>query len=576
MTGIVLAAALLSMERMSLDGLWDFHFESGKKTEEVRMPDFKADDKMLVPGCWTTESAYYDCRGTGCYRRRIDVEKAAEDAYLVVDGVGLRARFWIDGRDVGAVALPWSRFEVPIGSLGCGEHELVVAVDNMSDPDKMKLFSDFYDFYPYGGIFHGVELFLRRQATEVKSVTVRTRDYKTGRVELELAFAGKCPEAFDADVSFDGGERKKVAFVGRKATLEVPAFKLWSPESPHLHRVRVELVVDADRQEKSFAEVQFGIRQVSADGGRIMLNGEPIYLKGANRHESHGEFGAATPKSLMYEDLHNMKLMGMNFVRGSHYPQCDAFLSLCDEMGMLVWEESLGWGNRTNQLEDAEFQSLQEEQTRLMVKNSVNHPSVIISGFLNELNSSSEASKGIVNRLVTAIREEDSGHLVAYACNRVNDDVANIQTDIIAYNVYPGWYTDRPKIGSREELRKTIRDCHRNIVRFFRRKYGDSRPIVVSESGVKADFGFRDSRGRAQYTEDYQAEYTQLMIEEILANRDIAGFAIWLYADAKSYTRVHSLTARPYGYNTGGLYDAYRRPKLAVETVRKLFREFAR
>ena len=106
----------------------------------------------------------------------------------------------------------------------------------------------------------------------------------------------------------------------------------------------------------------------------------------------------------------------------------------------------------------------------------------------------------------------------------------------------------------------------------FREKYKDGRPIIVSESGVKADYGVHDPRGKAQYTEDFQAEYTRLMLEEVFANRDIGGIAIWQFTDSKTYTRVTpGMRNRSYGVNTGGLFDLYRRPKMAVEAVREMF-----
>ena len=82
-----------------------------------------------------------------------------------------------------------------------------------------------------------------------------------------------------------------------------------------------------------------------------------------------------------------------------------------------------------------------------------------------------------------------------------------------------------------------------------------------------------DPRGRAQYTEEFQDEYERLMLEEIFKMDEIAGIAIWQLTDAKTYTRVSGgMINRSYGVNTGGLYDLYRRPKLVVETVRRLFK----
>ena len=572
------AGTLPALEKLNLDGLWDFRFEKEKSLEEVSgdsdgsgataLPAFEANDKMTVPGCWNAMSRYFNQHGTGCYRRTFELAADATNAFLVVDGAGLRSRYWIDGREIGLSKLPWSKFEFATGPLARGTHELVAAVDSVVDNSKVKLFWNFYDFYPYGGFHHGVWLEVQTMPVELRRVIVRTRDYNTGLVELEAQFVGEgSPTNFETEVAFDGGAQHDVAFVNRRATLNVPNFKLWSPAAPNLHTVSV-----ADPGTKHQAlSTRFGIRQVGTANGRITLNGNPVYLKGVNRHESHYEFGVTTPVQLMYEDIQNLKDLGGNFIRGSHYAQCGAFLDLCDELGVLVWEESLGWGNKAKQLGDSEFCDLQEEETRLMVQNSINHPCVIVSAFLNEPDSDLPVCKKLVDRLLDTIRAEDSGHLATFACHRNLKDICHTNTDIIAYNTYPCWYSWEMDTGSSEEMRRNIRACHEEIVAYFRTHYKDNRPIIVSETGVKADYGVRDPRGKAQYTEDHQAEYERIMLEEMFAMKDIAGVAIWQFTDCKTYTRTRGARNRSYGVNTGGLYDLYRRPKLVVDEVRKLF-----
>ena len=558
-----------AIERLSLDGLWDFRLETGKTLEDVALPAFEANDKMVVPGCWNAMSHYFNQRGTGCYRRTFELKGDAANAFLVVDGCGLRSKFWLDGREIGFSKLPWSRFELVTGPIKAGRHELVCGVDSVVDNEKVKLFRDFYDFYPFGGFHHGVTLEVQRQPVELRRVVVRTRDYRTGLVELEAQFVGDgAPADFTAHVSFDHAAPQAVAFAGRRAKLTVPSFRLWSPESPNLHDVTVAFGEGAAR---SSASARFGVRQVGTAKGRVTLNGRAVYLKGVNRHESHYEFGCTTPVQLMYEDAKNLKDLGGNFIRGSHYAQCDAFLTLCDELGILVWEESLGWGNRGAQFTDAEFRALQEEETRLMVRNSINHPSVIISAFLNEPDSHLKPCKTLVDRLIDVIRAEDTGHLVTFACHRALKDIAHARTDIIAYNVYPCWYSHEMEDPSAETMRANIRTCHDEIIRFFRATYRDERPIIVSETGVKADYGVRDPRGKAQYTEDFQAEYERMMLEELFARPEIAGIAIWQFTDCKTYTRTRGMRNRSYGVNTGGLYDLYRRPKLVVDEIRRLY-----
>ncbi|MBR4652160.1 MAG: hypothetical protein IKO72_02260 [Kiritimatiellae bacterium] len=574
---LVALAAMVSLaatgsERISLDGLWDFRFEKGRSLEEVGKGGFKTNDKMTVPGCWNAMSRYFNQHGTGLYRRTFELDENAADAFLVVDGFGLRARFWLDGRDLGTSVLPWSCVEFRAGPLKAGRHTIEAAVDSIVDNSKVKLFWDFYDFYPYGGFHHGIALETVSDKNELRRVVVRTRDYRIGLVELEAEFAGAGAAAdFEADVSFDGAAAKKVAFKGRRAKIEVPGFRLWTPEEPNLHNVSVTAPSSPGSRAKTVT-TRFGVRQVGTEKGRITLNGRPVYLKGVNRHESHYEFGVSVPAAIMLEDIKNLKDMGGNFIRGSHYPQCAAFLDLCDELGVMVWEESLGWGNGPKQLNDPEFCDLQERQTRMMARRSINHPCIIITGFLNEPRSAQPACRKLVDRLVDAVHAEDTGHLVTFACNDTAHDASHYKTDVIAYNTYPCWYNDTMQNGSPEEMRENIRRCHRRIVKYFRDMHRDDRPIIVSETGVKADWGVHDPRGRAQYSEDFQAEYTRTMLEELFANLDIAGVAIWQFTDCKTYTRTGSHRARSYGVNTGGLYDLYRRPKLAVDAVRALYR----
>lgn len=553
---------VLAVTSLSLNGLWDFKLERDRTLEDVALPAFVADAKMTVPGAWDATSHYYNQSGTGCYRTRFTLKEGVVNAFLVIDGCCLRSKYWLDGKEIGFSKLPWSRFEFETGPIAAGEHELVAAVDNVVDNSKVKLFWDFYDFYPSGGFQHGVSLDLQEKAVEIRKVIVRTRDYRTGLVELEVKYAKAGPDDFEADVAFDGGVARKMEFKDRRARLTVPAFRLWTPETPNLHTVAVDGV-----------KARFGVRQVGTAGGRITLNGCPVYLKGVNRHEAHYELGATTPVQIMYEDIRNLKDLGGNFIRGAHYAQCETFLDLCDEMGVLVWEESLGWGNVAEQILDPEFRALQEEETRLMVRNSINHPSIIISAFLNEPDSFMPECKSLVERLVDVVKSEDTGHLVTFACHRCTSDISHEKTDLIAVNMYPGWYSHLPVTGTHGEIRRNLSTCYDEVISYFRKKFGDDRPILISESGVKSDYGVRDPRGKAQMTEDFQDEYERIMLEEVFARKDFAGIAIWQFTDAKAYTRkTPGIRGRSYGLNTGGLYDLYRRPKLVVETVRELYR----
>ena len=570
---IVICAALFAaaftaraeLERISLDGTWDFSFARDAKLSSATS-DFEASDRMVVPGCFDLMPKWYAQRGLAHYRRTFTLDKPARDAWLVVKGMGLQAKFFIDSREVAVSKLPYSTLEIPLGPLAAGEHTLVAALDNRIVGSKDLVFKAFYDFFLSGGFYHGVELKLQHAEAELDRVVVRTRDYKTGTVELALEAKGSLPASLDAAVSFDGGAAKTVRFADGRARLEVPSFKLWSPESPNLHRVTVAAGALGS------VSARFGIREFVAHDKALWLNGKKVWLKGVNRHDSDPEDGYATSPSTMLRDVQLIKSIGCNYIRGSHYTQCDDFLSLCDEAGLMVWEESLGWGNYGD-LDDPGFMAAQAEQTRLMAKASINHPSVVINGFLNEFGSNLANGLAIANLLVDTIRAEDTGHLVTYASSHPTDDICASNLDFIAFNTYPGWHQDSSRASTPESLDKTIKDHFNACVKYLRKTYGDDKPIIVGETGCYSIYGCHDPMA-AQWTEEYQSEYLDHWLKIVKASPEIAGFTVWQFCDARTYFRGGSdIRLKPLAFNLAGLYDRHRNAKMAAETVKRHYAE---
>ena len=123
---------LTFLAAIALGGIWDFRFEENKSLEQVYDLDFTANDKMCVPGCWDMMPDYYLKRGTALYRRTFTVEKDFKDAVLEIEGMGLRGRFAIDGRELGEYPYPYAKLEIPVGKLCKGEHETLF-------PDFLKI-----------------------------------------------------------------------------------------------------------------------------------------------------------------------------------------------------------------------------------------------------------------------------------------------------------------------------------------------------------------------------------------------------------------------------------------------------
>lgn len=553
-------AAFVCRASMDLNGSWEFRFEEGKSIAEVADPSFKATDGISVPGCYDMMPKWLCKRGTGLYRRTFTLDAPVENAWIVVDGMGLTGRFVIDGKDLGTHPYPYAKLELATGPLTAGEHTVFAAIDNRFDWDTQKLARPYYDFYCFGGFYHGVSL-----SFDNRKLFVRTRDYRTGAVEIEAVNFKE--RDFDATLIFDGRNVVPVSFKNSRAALNVPEFKLWSPDSPNLHTVALK------ENGKTVSE-RFGIRTVEAKNQRIYLNGSPIYLKGANRHESHPTFGASTPESLMVIDIQNLKSIGGNFFRGAHYQQSQRFLDYCDEIGVLVWEESLGWGNGSHsemakgELSDPGFIADQIHQTREMVRASFNHPSVIIFAYMNEFLSGSKDGKALSDKLIETVKTEDSGRLVTFACSHTRNDISNASTDIVAFNTYPGWIGS--DAGDSENLKRLMRENVSSIVKRFRKLYPE-KPIMVSEMGTCGVYGQRDPAA-SQWTEEFEAEYNAAVIDSVFSEKDICGLAIWQFTDARSYHRGGApIRTKPFAQNLAGLYDAYRRPKLVVETVKAGF-----
>ena len=562
---VALATSAFASAAIDLNGSWAFRFESGRSIEEVADPGFAATDTMVVPGCWDVMPQWFLKRGTGLYRRSFSLAEPVENAWLVVDGMGLRGDFRIDGRPLGVHPYPYARLEIETGPLEAGEHVVFAALDNRFDWETMRLARPYYDFYFFGGFYHGVSL-----SFDNRRLFVRTRDYKTGKVEIEAVNFKK--RDFDATLLFDGTNEVKAAFRNGRATVHVPNFRLWSPDAPNLHTVAVNL----STFQPFNLSTRFGIRVIEARDRRIWLNGEPIFLKGVNRHEQNGEFGAATGEAQMVRDLQLVKSLNANFVRGAHYQQSQRFLDLCDEMGVLVWEESLGWGNGQAELSDEGFRAAQIHETREMVRASFNHPSVIMFGFLNECASGRPECKSLVDGLIDAVRAEDSGRLVTFACNRWRSDVCHENTDVVAFNTYPAGTIP----GLPEELAEKVKSLDPSgdgsagfdvIVKHFRERYPD-KPIMVSECGCGAAYGLHDPAAGVM-SEEFQDEYLTDVLEAIWNNPEIVGYAIWQMKDNRTYHRNSSRQPGKMnaGFSIAGIFDVQGRPKKAVETVKRYF-----
>ena len=517
-----------------LDGIWEFAWTEN----DAAAPEYVS--FAAVPGCFDAEGLRFNRRGIGWYRRRINVSPARQR--LKIGAFGLHAIVYLDGEKLAESYLAWSPLNVDF-TAAPGEHELVIRTDNFIAGHPV--FKDRYDFYGFGGIFDHVEL-NEVPDREIRTLEILPLDHRAGEIALRIE-----TEAPVLKIAFDGAAEQTFENTS-ELRLKVPNFQLWSPEHPFLHTVRVN-----ERTEK------FGIRTLDWSGPRLKLNGREIKLLGVNRHESHPEFGAATPEALIASDLLRIKQSGMNFVRGSHYPQRKFFFDLCDRLGLMVWEEPLSWGNTAEELEDQVFLDSLGRQLEQTIRNSFNHPSLIIHGFLNECASNTEAGIRAVGRMMDICRKLDPTRPATFASLRPLTDQCFDLTDIVAMNVYPGWYGKDDISDIPARLDELSRLC-------------PGKPKIISETGAGAICGCHSEEPYIPWSEEFQSEYATTAMREVMDTPEWSGIALWMFCNANTYTDTIHKTGRPRGYNNKGLLDEYRRPKLAWNSLKDLIRRWER
>jgi beta-glucuronidase len=527
-------------QKMLLDGVWDFHYSS---EEFIGIPE-SFTESLPVPSCYDLVEPYCGVRGCGVYRRFVECGGMAR---LCIEGLGITARIYWDRRIIKECPYTYMPEEIifDAGDEGC--HELVIAVDNRHNEQ----FRPNFDFYGYGGIYGSI--FIERLPNPwIEQILVSTEDYTCGKIRIQASIAGK--NDHEAVLIFDQKEAVNVCFEkgGLDIQLNVPNYRLWSPEEPNLH----ELTIKAANDQRS---VVFGIRAFSTHGRQILLNGKPIKLFGYNRHESHPEMGAATPLQLIAADLRMIKAQGCNFIRGSHYPQRRSFLDLCDRMGIMVWEETMSWGTRAPELHSKEFIDAQIEQARKLTYASFNHPCIAIRGFMNENDSSLPETRKVVKTLYETIRSIDKHCLISFASNRYEQDVCTDLVDVVGMNPYPGWYDSSfDSISTVDKVFPRLQKLSAALPQ--------DRPFLITEIGCEALLGFRD-RLQARWTEEYQAKVLLEVCRYVFSGDECAGVAIWHFADCRSFVNGPGIYVRARGFNNKGVLDEYRHPKLAWNSI---------
>ena len=526
-------------EKISLAGEWHFTFEDGSQT---RLP---------VPGCFDVSDKYRFRRGKGCYSRTVSGSGMME---LACDGLGLRAEIFWNGNKIYSETTAYTPFKVRFDAGCSGVHELKIICDNTIEETPESEFRSFYDFYGFGGIYR--EITLRRlPETFFDSVRVLP-DMETGCIDLQVTLGGKeQPLTVWIDHEICG----KMPGSGSQ-TFRIASPRVWCPEEPELHCLRLECGGDV-------YECRFGFRKIEIRNGQFYLNGKLLKLAGVNRHDVFPDTGAAVNREQLYNDLKMIKDAGFNIIRGAHYPQSQMMLDLADELGLLVWDEILGWENPVDSLTDAEFQKRQSNALTRMIQKSINHPCIIMWGFLNEAATNDTAARDCVAKLYRTAKEQDPSRPVAFASMFGEKDLCLDLTDVVCFNTYPGWYGGTHTFfepGLVTEQLEKLASFVRNTPELA------DKPVIISEIGAASLIG---DHSKKRWSEEYQAQLVECAVDYTLSHKELGGIILWQFCNSPVADNVR-IMMRPRGYNNKGLVDEYRRPKMVWNLFPDLLKKY--
>ena len=534
---------------ISLDGVWDLTVTDSGNCFHV-----------IVPGVWESVPALARYRGRGEFTRSFRLDRTGS-ILLRFGGVSHTAVVLLDGKELGTHYDAFTGFRFAVPDELAGEHTITVRVDNsFSEASTLHIPND---YYTYGGITRPVsielipDVYIDRMvfvpsldncSSWVADVTVTVKALKAfGGGSVRAGIAGASAEL--ACPPLDAGESAELEF-----RLSCPDAAAWNHMDPHLYMLTAELLVGSRVVDDLIDRV--GFRTVRTEGENLLINDRKVYIKGFNRHEEYGNQGCAVSVNAMMEDLQLMMDTGANSVRTSHYPNDPRFLDLCDELGLLVWEETHSRAIPGEIMRKPLFREQISDSAREMVSQHFNHPCIYTWGLLNECESETEFGRQIYSELIDQLHGMDSTRPVTYASCRAFNDVCLDLVDIVSFNIYPLWYHDDSPAEYADRL-----------LRWMDENGAAGKPILFSEFGAGGIAGFHDPFGKAKWSEEYQAEVLGKQLTDLGMIPRISGTYIWQFADVR-VAREWAM-GRPKSENNKGIVDRYRRPKLAYFTVKE-------
>ena len=422
-----------SKQYKSINGSWRFNWSENPKARPTNFYEDNFDDSawdsIPVPSNWQLHGYGYpiyinhpyefadkrspftemkaplppnvpnDYNPVGSYRKIFTVPEhwAGQEVIVHFGAVSSAMYVWVNGHKVGYSQGSKTPAEFDITKyLQSGDNLLAVEVFRWSDGSYLEC----QDFWRLSGITRDVYLFAQPK-THIADIDVLaglTNNYQDGKLSLQVIVNSASDNKSKLDINvFDGNDGifSSSKELEKGAGIDTLSFEhiftnvqAWSAEIPKLYKLQLTLLND-DQEVLQHTNLKIGFRSSEIKNGQLLVNGQPIYLKGVNLHEHNEHTGHVVDEATMLRDIELMKRFNINAVRTSHYPQPEKWYNLCDEYGIYVVDEAnieshgMGYGEKSL-AKDSTWREAHLERTIRMLERDKNHPSVIIWSLGNE------------------------------------------------------------------------------------------------------------------------------------------------------------------------------------------------
>ena len=575
-------------EFKDLSGIWKFRIDTNNEGREAAWFSTPLQETipMAVPASYNdlvTEAAQRDHIGDVWYETTTFIPKAWADKIIRcrVGAASHRAVVWINGQDVMRHKGGFLPFETDVQEfLNLGkENRITIVVNNTLDwttlpPGKIIPAGDkrpgyigpkqkqdyFHDFYNYAGI-HRPVTFQCLEPAHIEDVCVQTDiDETTGLLKYTVEASDPTATAKITILTADGDV--VATGDGLQGTIQISDANLWAPEHPSLYTVRTDLFV-GETQTDSYS-LRIGIRTIQISGAQILLNGNPVYLKGFGKHEDADISGKGLNRCINIKDFALLKWIGANSFRTTHYPYSEEILDLADELGFLLigevpavgmnsWTEDDPW--YIDGKFDHRIQSHHKDCIREMIARDKNHPSIILWSLGNEDGTWEAGARDYWKPCIELARTLDDRPLTLVEDSYPDQSNTQDLVDVVCINRYYGWYENSGELDP-----AVVKECLKHELSLWHSLF--KQPVIMSEFGADTIAGMH-ANPPTMFSEEYQCELLRLHHEVFDELDFVVGEHVWNFADfatKQGLTRI--------GGNRKGVFTRAREPKMAAHLLR--------